>query len=139
VGVTLSRCRHLAGAFGGLQALEGSTARRGAATRTRSAPAAWSFQRGSRDGARRVGFLSASLSLYSCPSRRTDDGPIPLASRVVALVNAYETMRAGRLYRAAMTRTATLDELRRAAGAQFDPQLVPLFSALDVDVDTNSP
>jgi len=44
-------------------------------------------------------------------------------------------MRAGRLYRAAMTRTATLDELRRAAGAQFDPQLMPLLPLLDADAN----
>jgi len=31
-----------------------------------------------------------------------------------------------------MTRDEALDELRRAAGAQFDPQLAVLFSRVDV-------
>jgi len=61
-------------------------------------------------------------------------GPaIPLAARVVALIDAYETMRTGRPYRAPMTETEALDELRRGADAQFDPQLLPLLPALHTD------
>lgn len=55
---------------------------------------------------------------------------IPLAARVVALVDAYETMRTGRPYRAPLTRDEARDELRRAAGAQFDPQLLSWLPAL---------
>ena len=55
---------------------------------------------------------------------------IPEAARVVALVDAYETMRTGRPYRAPLPRDEALDELRRAAGAQFDPRLLSWLPAL---------
>jgi len=55
---------------------------------------------------------------------------IPLSARVLSLVDAYETMRTGRPYRAQLTRDEALDELRRGAGAQFDPQLLSWLPAL---------
>ncbi len=55
---------------------------------------------------------------------------IPLASRVICLVDAYETMRTGRPYRAPMERAETLEELTRAAGSQFDPHLLTWLPAL---------
>jgi len=63
------------------------------------------------------------------PDRLSGDA-IPLASRVVTLVDAYETMRTGRPYRAPLARDEALDELRRAAGAQFDPRLLAWLPAL---------
>jgi len=62
---------------------------------------------------------------------------IPLAARIIALVDAYETMRTGRPYRASLTRDEARDELRRAAGAQFDPGLLSWLPALmrhDIDL-----
>jgi hypothetical protein len=55
---------------------------------------------------------------------------IPLASRVICLVDAYETMRTGRPYRAPMEQDETLEELTRAAGSQFDPHLLTWLPAL---------
>jgi signal transduction histidine kinase/HD-GYP domain-containing protein (c-di-GMP phosphodiesterase class II) len=49
---------------------------------------------------------------------------IPLGSRVLAAVDAYESMTAGRPYRTARTRDEAVAELRDGAGSQFDPRVV---------------
>jgi diguanylate cyclase (GGDEF)-like protein len=53
---------------------------------------------------------------------------IPVGARIVSIVDAYEAMIAGRPYRAAISHDAAIDELRRQAGAQFDPELVDVFA-----------
>ncbi len=62
---------------------------------------------------------------------------IPLMSRLVGVVDAYETMRAGRPYRGAFSRDEAIRELTHAAGRQFDPALLELIPALvthDIDL-----
>jgi len=62
---------------------------------------------------------------------------IPLVSRVICLVDAYETMCKGRPYRAPMERADVIDELTRAAGSQFDPHLLtwlPALTRLDIAI-----
>ncbi|HTK32428.1 MAG TPA: HD domain-containing phosphohydrolase [Candidatus Saccharimonadaceae bacterium] len=49
---------------------------------------------------------------------------IPLGGRVLAVVDAYDSMTRGRAHRAPRPREEAIAELRRAAGAQFDPQAV---------------
>ncbi|MDR7868990.1 MAG: diguanylate cyclase [Sporomusaceae bacterium] len=55
---------------------------------------------------------------------------IPLACRILGIVDAYDAMTNDRPYRKAMPPGAALAELRRCAGTQFDPLLVDLFIAL---------
>ncbi|MDE2293332.1 MAG: GAF domain-containing protein [Elusimicrobia bacterium] len=52
---------------------------------------------------------------------------IPLGSRIVAVVNAWEAMLSDRPYRKALTREAAMGELSKGAGAQFDPKVVDAF------------
>jgi diguanylate cyclase (GGDEF)-like protein len=52
---------------------------------------------------------------------------IPLACRILAIVDAYDAMTSDRPYRKAMTREEAITELRRCAGTQFDPELVEQF------------
>lgn len=52
---------------------------------------------------------------------------IPLGSRIVAVINAYQAMISDRPYRKALTRLETIEELRRGAGTQFDPKVVDAF------------
>jgi len=52
---------------------------------------------------------------------------IPFGARVVGLVDAYDAIIHDRPYRPARTIGDALDEIRRLAGAQFDPELVRLF------------
>ncbi len=55
---------------------------------------------------------------------------IPMVARVIAVADAYETLCTGRPYRAPLTPGDALVELRRSAGQQFDPDLVPFFPVL---------
>jgi diguanylate cyclase (GGDEF)-like protein len=52
---------------------------------------------------------------------------IPLASRIVAVCDAFHAMTSDRPYRVAMSAEGALDELRRGAGTQFDPMVVSAF------------
>ena len=52
---------------------------------------------------------------------------IPLASRIVAIGDAFEAMTSPRPYRSAMSREGALEEIRACAGSQFDPMVVGAF------------
>jgi putative nucleotidyltransferase with HDIG domain len=52
---------------------------------------------------------------------------IPLSARVVCLADAFDAMASDRPYKRALTLDECVDNLRRARGVQFDPQLVDLF------------
>ena len=51
-------------------------------------------------------------------------------ARIVAVIDAYEAMVAGRPYRPAIAHEDAIAELRRHAGTQFDPGVVEAFGAL---------
>ena len=55
---------------------------------------------------------------------------IPLLSRVIAVVDAYDAMTNDRSYRPAMSVSAARKELKRCAGTQFDPYIVAEFLQL---------
>lgn len=52
---------------------------------------------------------------------------IPLYSRIISVVDAYEAMTSDRVYRKAMDPKDAIDELIRWSGKQFDPEIVDLF------------
>ncbi len=52
---------------------------------------------------------------------------IPLLARIIAIADAYEVMTGGRPYKKALSQKQALRELKKAAGTQFDPELVKLF------------
>ena len=55
---------------------------------------------------------------------------IPLAARIVGAVDAFDAMTTPRLYRGAISAQEALDEMKRCAGTQFDPQVVEVLDAL---------
>jgi diguanylate cyclase (GGDEF)-like protein len=54
---------------------------------------------------------------------------IPLASRIIAVCDAYSAMTAERPFRAAVSTREALAELRRCAGTHFDPAVVEVLCA----------
>ena len=58
---------------------------------------------------------------------------IPIEARIVAACDAYSAMTTDRSYRLARSPEEALIELRRCAGAQFDPQVVEALCALIED------
>ncbi len=60
---------------------------------------------------------------------------IPLAARIVAVVDAYCAMITRRSYKEAYTEDHARDEVRRCSGSQFDPRVVNAFLAV---IDTAS-
>lgn len=52
---------------------------------------------------------------------------IPLESRILSIVDAFDVMVTGRPYKKPINIQGALDELERCAGTQFDPRLVKLF------------
>lgn len=55
---------------------------------------------------------------------------IPLYSRMIAIVHAYDVMTSERTYRASMAPAEALAELRKYSGKQFDPELVEVFISM---------
>jgi diguanylate cyclase (GGDEF)-like protein/PAS domain S-box-containing protein len=52
---------------------------------------------------------------------------IPLISRIISIVDAYDAMTNNRPYRKALSTEKAIEELKRCAGTQFDPILVNKF------------
>jgi HD-GYP domain-containing protein (c-di-GMP phosphodiesterase class II) len=56
---------------------------------------------------------------------------IPLAARIIAVVDAYDVMKYGRNYKRAMSDCEIREELIVSSGIQFDPLLVRIFIDLN--------
>jgi HD-GYP domain-containing protein (c-di-GMP phosphodiesterase class II) len=52
---------------------------------------------------------------------------IPLISRIIAIVDAYDVMTHTRPYKEAKTKTKAIEEIKKCSGKQFDPYLVDKF------------
>jgi two-component system, cell cycle response regulator len=52
---------------------------------------------------------------------------VPLASRIIAVCDAFSAMTSPRAYRASVSQDTALAELARCAGTQFDPDVVAAF------------
>ena len=52
---------------------------------------------------------------------------IPIESRIISIVDAYDVMRNGRPYKKKMSKIEAIEELRRCSGTQFDTELVEIF------------
>jgi len=52
---------------------------------------------------------------------------IPITTRIISIIDAYDVMRYGRPYRKAINKKEAIKELKRCAGTQFSPSLVKKF------------
>lgn len=83
-----------------------------------------------------ISFLSGAVELIRHHHERFDGSgypdalrgeEIPLTARVFALVDSFDAMTSDRPYRGPMQVDRALEEIRRGAGTQFDPEVVRVF------------
>jgi putative nucleotidyltransferase with HDIG domain len=58
---------------------------------------------------------------------------IPLMGRIICLADCFDAMTSSRTYRKALPPEAALEEIRRCAGTQFDPELAEAFVRIGVE------
>ncbi len=52
---------------------------------------------------------------------------IPVQSRIIAIIDAYDAMTSERPYRRALSEDTAINEIKNNAGTQFDPQIARIF------------
>ncbi|NLK12371.1 MAG: hypothetical protein GX312_02120 [Candidatus Phytoplasma sp.] len=55
---------------------------------------------------------------------------IPFLARIITILDSYEVMTRGRVYKKAMSKEEAIEELIKCKGTQFDPKLVDKFIEL---------
>jgi HD-GYP domain-containing protein (c-di-GMP phosphodiesterase class II) len=67
---------------------------------------------------------------------------IPIEARIVAVADAIDAMSSNRVYRQALNRETIIDELKRNADIQFDPQIariaIDLLKSGKIKVDSEN-
>ena len=88
---------------------------------------------------REVRALQGALDVPLCHHERYDGSgypgglrgnAIPIAARIFAVVDVWDSLLSDRSYRRSWTPEKALEHLERGAGAQFDPDVVSAFSSL---------
>jgi putative two-component system response regulator len=88
-------------------------------------------------------FLAMAREIAFCHHERWDGtgypagltgDQIPLAARIVAIVDVYDALASRRVYKAALPHQECLAIIRAEAGKQFDPQLTEVFLRLESEI-----
>ena len=64
--------------------------------------------------------------------RSLKEQEIPLLSRIISIVDAFDVMTYGRPYKEPLNREQAFFELQRQAGTQFDPNIVDIFIKMEM-------
>jgi len=56
---------------------------------------------------------------------------IPYSARIIAIADTYDAMTSTRSYRKALSHDIAIDEIKKCAGAQFDPELAKKFVEIE--------
>jgi HD-GYP domain-containing protein (c-di-GMP phosphodiesterase class II) len=62
-----------------------------------------------------------------------------MGARIIAVADSFDAMTTSRPYRAALSRQYAIDEIRRGALVQYDPQIVASFLQVMEDWDKVRP
>jgi putative nucleotidyltransferase with HDIG domain len=90
-----------------------------------------------------IKFLSPAAEIVLCHQERWDGKgypnslrgkDVPLGARIFAIVDTLDAMTSDRPYREALSFDATMAEIKRCAGTQFDPQIVDCFFSIPPQV-----
>lgn len=63
---------------------------------------------------------------------------IPLISRLLSLIDAYDVMTEGRVYKPSFTIAQSIEEIKKFSGRQFDPELADIFIKIIEDKIENT-
>ena len=86
-----------------------------------------------------VGFLGEAREIIAQHHERYDGTGYPkgmkgesihLGARILAVADAFDAMSSNRPYHSSLNKATIIEEIRRQAGLQFDPQVVEIFLAL---------
>lgn len=69
---------------------------------------------------------------YPCGLKGTE---IPLFARIIAIADTYDAMTSTRPYRKALPHEVAIQEIKRCAGMQFDPELAEIFVAHEAEIN----
>ena len=70
---------------------------------------------------------------------KLEHNQIPICSRIISVVDAYDAMTSQRPYQQAMTQEDAVAELRNNAGTQFDPTVVAAFTSVLAELSPSTP
>lgn len=60
---------------------------------------------------------------------------IPLAARILAVIDVYDALRSKRCYKESISHSQCFEFILKGRGSQFDPELVDAFGAVEEDFD----
>lgn len=60
---------------------------------------------------------------------------IPISSRIIAIADTYDAMTSTRSYRPALSHEEAINEVKRCAGSQFDPNLAEIFIGISDEIN----
>lgn len=60
---------------------------------------------------------------------------IPISSRIIAIADTYDAMTSSRAYRSALAHDVAMEEIKKCAGSQFDPEMAVKFMSITEEIE----